>query len=76
MVDQDLLERALRLDAESRRELRDALDDSLPVDVTTELASILDARIADADAHPESRARWGTVRDRMLAKIAQAQKSA
>ncbi|WP_298226957.1 hypothetical protein [Gryllotalpicola sp.] len=76
MVDQELLERALRLDADARRELRDALDDSLPVEITPELAALLDDRLAEATAHPEEGVLWAEVRDRMRAKVAQATKSA
>lgn len=76
MVDRDLLERVMRLDDVARRELRDAIDDSLPVEVTPNLAALLDARIADADAHPEQRVPWETIRDRTRTKIAEAKKSA
>ena len=76
MVDQELLERASRLDAEARRELRDALDDSPPVEITPELAALLDERLADAEAHPEEGIPWEDVRGRMRTKVAQAKKSA
>lgn len=76
MIDHDLLERVLRLDAEARRELRDAIDQSLPVEVTPELAALLDDRIAGADAHHEDAASWEVVRDRARAKVAAARKTA
>ncbi|KAB1653851.1 hypothetical protein F8O01_14600 [Pseudoclavibacter chungangensis] len=70
MVDHELLERVLSLDADSRRELRDAIDESLPVEVTSELAALLGARIAQADADPEDAVPWDAVRDRARAKVA------
>lgn len=76
MVDHDLLERVLRLNADARRELRDAIDQSLPVEVTAELAPLLDGRIAEADAHPEDAVPWEAVRDRARAKVAAARKTA
>ena len=76
MVDQDLLERVIRLDDVARRELRDAIDRSLPAEVTPKLAALLDALIADADAHPEQRVPWETIRGRTRAKIAEAKKRA
>lgn len=76
MVDHDLLERVLSLDVEARRAFRDAIDESLPVDVPPQLAALLDARIAEADAHPEDSVPWETVRERALAKLAAAKKSA
>lgn len=76
MVDHDLLERVLLLDADARRELRDAIDQSLPVEVTPQLAALLDARIAEADADPEDAVPWEVVRDRARAKVAAARKTA
>lgn len=76
MVDHDLLERVLSLDADARRELRDAIDQSLPVEVTAELAALLDARIAEADADPEDAVPWEVVRDRARAKVAAARRTA
>lgn len=76
MVDHDLLERVLRLDVDARRDLRDAIDESLPVEVTPELAALLDARIAAADAHPEDGVPWEIVRDRARTRVAAAKKSA
>ncbi|MFT3876626.1 MAG: hypothetical protein QM708_09425 [Propioniciclava sp.] len=76
MVDHDLLEQVLSLDADARRDLRDAIDQSLPVEVTAELAALLDARIAEADAHPEDAAPWEAVRDRARAKVAAAGRTA
>ena len=62
MVDQELLARVMRLDVGTRRELRDAIDESLPVEIAPELAAFLDDRIAQADAHPEERVPWEVVR--------------
>lgn len=77
MVDQDLMKRVLRLDTDARRELRDAIDQSLPVaEITPELAALLDARIAEADAHPGDSVPWEVVRDRARAKVAAAKKTA
>lgn len=76
MVDHDLLERVLRLDVNARRELRDTIDESLPAEVTPELAALLDARIADVDAHPEGGVPWVVVRDRTRIRVAAAKKSA
>ena len=76
MVDHDLLERVLRLDADARRELRDAIDESLPTEITPELAALLDARISEAEAHPEDGVPWEVIRDRARAKVAAAKKSA
>lgn len=76
MVDHDLLERVLRLDADARRELRDALDRSLPVEVTPQLTALLDSRIAEADAHREDAVVWEAVRDRARAKVAAVTKTA
>lgn len=76
MVDHDLLERVLRLDADARRELRDAIDESLPAEVAPELAALLDARIVDADDHPEESVTWEVVRERARARVAAAKKSA
>ncbi|WP_054679425.1 hypothetical protein [Microbacterium sp. No. 7] len=76
MVDHDLLERVLRLDAEARRELRDAIDQSLPAEVAPRLAALLDARIAEADAHPGDAVPWEVVRDRARTKVATAKKTA
>lgn len=54
MVDQALLEKVMRLDESARRELRDALDDSLDDRyVSPEIAAIIDQRIAEADANPD-----------------------
>jgi hypothetical protein len=54
MVDQALLEQVMRLDESARRELRDALDDSLDDGyVSTAIAAIVDQRIAEADANPD-----------------------
>ena len=54
MVDQALLEQVMRLDESTRRELRDAIDDSLDDGyVSSEIAAIIDQRIAEADANPE-----------------------
>ena len=60
MVDQALLEQVLRLDEPTRRELRDATEDSLDDDITpsmtaplAEIAAIIDRRIAKADADPD-----------------------
>lgn len=53
MVDQALLEQVLRLDESTRRELRDAIDDSLDDGyVSPEIAAIIDQRLAAADANP------------------------
>ncbi|MGO1544444.1 MAG: hypothetical protein ACTHXA_08905 [Gulosibacter sp.] len=76
MVDRDLLEKVLQLDAATRRELRDAIDDSLHIEVDPELASQLDARIREADAHPDDHVSWGDVRARGQRKISAAKKSA
>lgn len=70
MVDHDLLERVLRLDADARRELRDAIDQSLQVEVGPRLAALLDARIDEADAQPQDAVPWESVRDRTRAKVA------
>lgn len=54
MVDQALLEQVMRLDESTRRELRDAIDDSLDDGyVSPEIAAIIDQRIAEADANPD-----------------------
>lgn len=54
MVDPTLLEQVMRLDEPARRELRDALDDSLDDGyVSPETAAIIDQRIAEADANPD-----------------------
>lgn len=54
MIDQALLERALRLDVSARQELIDALRDSLDdEEVSPEIAAIIDQRIAEADANPD-----------------------
>jgi hypothetical protein len=54
MVDPHLLEQVLHLDERERREVRDAIDETLDVGhVSSELAQLLVARIADADAHPD-----------------------
>ena len=76
MVDNDLLERVLRLDADARRELRDAIDQSLPVAVTPQLAALLDARIAEADDRHVDAVPWEVVRNRVSAKVAAARKTA
>lgn len=76
MVDRDLLERVLRLDDDARRELRDAIDESLPVEVSPRLATVLDSHLAEADAHPEDRVAWEIIRDRARAKVAAAKRTA
>jgi hypothetical protein len=76
MVDQELLQRVLRLDEDERREMLNALDRSLPTEVTPELADLLDARLSAADSSPENHVPWGTVQNRMRAKVASARKSA
>lgn len=76
MVDRDLLEQVMRLDVDARRQLRDALDDSLPVEMTPQLAALLDERIAQATAEPSDGTPWETIRDRAHAKIAAAKKTA
>lgn len=54
MVDQALLEQVMRLDESTRRELRDAIEDSLDDRyVSPEIAAIIDRRIAEADADPD-----------------------
>jgi hypothetical protein len=54
MVDHALLEQVMGLDEPSRRELRDAIDDSLDDrHVSPEVAAIIDQRIAEADANPD-----------------------
>ncbi|MFT3833096.1 MAG: addiction module protein [Micropruina sp.] len=53
MVDQALLERALQLNESARRELIFALQNSLDRgEVSSEVAAIIDQRIAEADADP------------------------
>ncbi|WP_298227815.1 addiction module protein [Gryllotalpicola sp.] len=55
MVDQALYERALQLDESSRRELIAALQDSLDAgEISPEVAALIDRRIAEADANPET----------------------
>ena len=54
MVDQALLERALRLDEDARRELITALQDSLGEGVSPEVARIIDERLESADAAPDN----------------------
>ena len=76
MVDHDLLERVLRLDADARRELRDAIDQSLPVEVTPQLAALLDVRVGEAEAHPEDAVQWEVVRGRARAKVVAARNTA
>ena len=54
MVAQALLEQVMRLDESTRRELRDAIEDSLDDRyVSPEIAAIIDRRIAEADADPD-----------------------
>lgn len=54
MVDHALLEQVMRLDESTRRELRDAIDDSLDDgSVSPEIAAIVDQRIAEADSNPD-----------------------
>lgn len=54
MVDQALLERALRLDESGRRELISVLQDSLgDGEVSPEVAAIIDQRLAAADTTPD-----------------------
>lgn len=49
-----LLEQVMRLDESARRELRDAIEESLDDGyVSPEIAAIIDQRIADADANPD-----------------------
>ena len=53
MVDRALLEQVMRLDESARRELRDAIEDSLDDGyVSPAIAAIIDQRIAEADANP------------------------
>lgn len=53
-MDQALLERVLQLDADERRELvtavQESLDDEEP---TPEVAALIDERIAETDANPD-----------------------
>lgn len=54
MVDQALLERALRLDEPARRELISVLQNSLDNgEVSPEAATIIDQRIVEADTNPD-----------------------
>lgn len=76
MVDRDLLDRVLRLDDDARRELRDVIDASLPVEVSPQLAEVLDSHIAEADAHPEDSVPWVIIQDRTHTRIAAAKKTA
>lgn len=53
MVDRALLEQVLQLEESARRELRAAIDDSLDDGyVPSEIAAMIDQRIAEADANP------------------------
>ncbi|GHF12563.1 hypothetical protein [Pseudolysinimonas yzui] len=54
MVEQGLLERALRLDEGARRELISLLQGSLDHgEISPEVATIIDQRVAEADANPD-----------------------
>jgi hypothetical protein len=53
MVDGTLLEQVMQLDESARRELRDALDESLPEHVSPQVVALLKERIAEADANPD-----------------------
>ncbi|HMQ38510.1 MAG TPA: hypothetical protein PKE46_12590 [Micropruina sp.] len=54
MVDQALFEQVMGLDESARRELRDAIEDSLDDGyVAPEIAAIIDRRIDEADADPD-----------------------
>jgi len=51
MVDRALLEQVMRLDEETRLELRDAIEASVVEEhLTPELSELLDERVADDDA--------------------------
>lgn len=53
MVDNALLTQVMHLDEAERRELRDAIDESLPDYVAPEMVALLTERIAEADASPD-----------------------
>lgn len=54
MVNHALIEQVLGLDESARRELRAVIDDSLDDGyVSPEIATIIDQRIANADANPD-----------------------
>ena len=57
-------------------QLRDALDDSLPVEITPEPPRCSTNGLRDAETHREEGIPWEDVRGRMRAKVAQAKKSA
>ena len=53
MVDSALLEQVLLLDESARRELRDAIDESLPEYVSPQVVALLKVRVNEADANPD-----------------------
>ena len=53
MVNNPLLEQVMLLDEYARRELRDAIDESLPEYVSPQIVALLQERIIEADAHPD-----------------------
>ncbi len=53
MVDSALLEQVMLLDESARRELRDAIDESLPEYISPQVVALLEERIAEADANPD-----------------------
>lgn len=57
MVDSALLEQVMLLDESARRELRDAIDESLPEYISPQVVALLEERIAEADANPMTTSR-------------------
>ncbi len=64
----ELLEQALRLSADDRLELIEALWGTLSeegIPVTAEERALLDARLADLEANPDDQSPWPEVRARL-----------
>lgn len=52
-MDNALLEQVMQLDESARRELRDAIDESLPEHLSPQVVVLPKERIAEADANPD-----------------------
>jgi putative addiction module component (TIGR02574 family) len=63
-----LLEEVLSLPPQERAEILEAVWETLPPDdlpVTDEERTLLDARMADLEAHPEDQSPWSEVKARL-----------
>jgi putative addiction module component (TIGR02574 family) len=72
MVDQALKVKAMGLSAPDRLELVEALWDSLSnqdIPITASEKALLDARLAEADAHPDAESSWTEVQARLRQQL-------